>query len=102
MSIVLGLAAGRELARRTGSELRCAVLGQNVGKVAEELAAAGVPVHLLDAPALAHPVAAAQAPALAELVKRLGASHLGAAATAYARDLLPRVAARLAAGMASE
>ncbi len=97
-----GLAAGRELARRTGSELHCAVLGQDVAKVAEQLAAAGVPVHLLDAPALAHPVAAAQAPALAELVKRLGATFVGAAATAYARDLLPRAAARLGAAMASD
>ncbi len=98
-----GLAAGRELARRTGSELRCAILGQGLDAVAGELAAAaGVPVHVLDAPSLAHPVADAQAPALAELVKRLGATWVGAAATTWARDLLPRVAARLGAGMASE
>jgi electron transfer flavoprotein alpha subunit len=97
-----GLAAGKELARRTGGELRCAILGSDVGPLAGELAKTGVPVHVLDAPGLAHPVAAAQAPALAELVKRLGATYLGAAATAYARDLLPRTAARLGAAMASD
>ncbi len=96
------LSAGRELRRRLGGELHCALLGTSLAPAAEQLAAMGVPVHVLESAALAHPVAAAQAPALAGLAQRLGASYIGAAATAWARDLLPRVAARLEAGMASE
>jgi electron transfer flavoprotein alpha subunit len=96
------VSAGRELARRSGGELHCALLGEGLSAVAERLAATGVPVHVLESPALAHPVASAQAPALAGLVQKLSATYLGAAATAWARDLLPRVAAALRAGMASE
>ncbi len=96
------LAAGRELARRTGSELHCALVGAGLAPAAEQLASLGVPVHLLESPWLAHPMAAAQGPALASLAARLSASYVGAAATAWARDLLPRVAARLRAGMASD
>ncbi len=96
------LAAGRELARRTGGELSCAVLGQGVGALAEALAGFGVPVHLAEAPSLAQPVAAAHAPVVERLARELGATYVLAAATAWGKDLLPRVAARLAAGMASE
>jgi len=96
------LSAGRELTRRTGGELHCALVGQAVDRAAEALAALGVAVHVLQAPELAEPVAAAQAPALARLAQRLSATYVGAASTAYARDLLPRVAARLEAGMASD
>ncbi len=96
------LSAGRELARRAGAELRCAVLGANVGPVAEELARAGAPVHAIDDPSLLHPIAAARGPALAALARRLGAAWIGAASTAEARDLLPRAAARLEAAMASD
>jgi len=96
------LSAGRELARRTGGELHCALVGASLDAAAEQLAGMGVPVHVLESAALAHPVAAAQAPALASLAQKLSATYVGAAATAWAKDLLPRVAARLRAGMASE
>jgi electron transfer flavoprotein alpha subunit len=96
------LAAGQELARRTGAELHAALLGDGLAGAAEELAACGAPVHLLEAPALAHPLAATHAPALAALAGRLGAAWVGAAASAYGKDVLPRAAARLGAGMASE
>ena len=39
---------------------------------------------------------------MANLARRLGARYLGAAATAYGKDVVPRAAARLEAGMASE
>jgi electron transfer flavoprotein alpha subunit len=96
------LSAGQALARRTGAELRAALLGEGLEAPALELAARGVPVHLLEAPALAHPLAASHAPALAALAGRLGAAWVGAAATAYGKDVLPRAAARLGAGMASD
>jgi electron transfer flavoprotein alpha subunit len=96
------LSAGRELARRTGGELSCAVLGQDVGALAEALAGFGVPVLLAEGPSLAAPVAAAHAPVVERLARERGATYVLAAATAWGKDLLPRVAARLAAGMATE
>jgi electron transfer flavoprotein alpha subunit len=96
------LQAGRELAARTGGKVAAALLGSGVEAAAAELAAHGVEVHVADAPALEHPIAEAWAPIVADLAKALGASHVGAAATALAKDLLPRVAARLEAGMATE
>ena len=62
----------------------------------------GADVHVADAAALEHPLAEAYAPVVAELAKALGATFVGAAATAFGKDLLPRVAARLGAGMATE
>ncbi|HTN51524.1 MAG TPA: electron transfer flavoprotein subunit alpha/FixB family protein, partial [Anaeromyxobacter sp.] len=45
---------------------------------------------------------AVQAPVVADLARALQATFVGAAATAQGKDLLPRVAARLDAGMASD
>jgi electron transfer flavoprotein alpha subunit len=96
------IAAGREVARRCGGALHVAVLGEGVGAVAQELAAYGAEIHAADAAVLEHPLAEAHAPVIAELAKALGAAYVGAAATAYGKDLLPRVASRLGAGMATE
>jgi electron transfer flavoprotein alpha subunit len=96
------LAAGRELARRSGGKLHVAILGKGVGALAQELATYGADVHAADAAVLEHPLAEAHGPVIAELVKATGAAYLGAAATAYGKDVLPRAAARLGAGMATE
>src|SRR5512138_1035275 len=96
------ISAGREVARRTGGKLHLAVLGKGIGQVAEELAAWGADVHAADAAVLEHPLAEACAPVVADLAKALQATFVGAAATAYGKDLLPRVAAKLGAGMATE
>ena len=96
------LAAGRELARRTGGALHVVVLGKGIGPVADELAQYGAEVHAADAAVLEHPLAEAHGPVVAELAKTVQATFVGAAATAYGKDLLPRVAARLSAGMATE
>jgi electron transfer flavoprotein alpha subunit len=96
------LSAGRELARRTGGKLHVVVLGKGIGPVASELAQYGAEVHAADAAALEHPLAEVHAPVVAEVAKGVQASYVGAAATAYGKDLLPRAAARLGAGMATE
>jgi electron transfer flavoprotein alpha subunit len=96
------LAAGREVARRTGGALHVALLGSGVRPLADALARHGAEVHVADAPALAHPLAEAHAPLLAALARSTGAVWVGGAATAYGKDLLPRVAALLDAGMATE
>ncbi len=96
------VSAGREIARRTGGKLHLALLGKGVGKVAEELAAYGADVHVADAPVLEHALAEAYAPVVAEIAKAVQATFVGAAATAFGKDLLPRVGAKLGAGMATE
>ena len=96
------LSAGRELARRTGGKLHVVVLGKGIGPVASELAQYGAEVHVADSAALEHPLAEAHAPVVAEVAKAVQATYVGAAATAYGKDLLPRAAARLGAGMATE
>jgi electron transfer flavoprotein alpha subunit len=96
------LTAGRELARRTGGTLHVALLGKGVASLAEELSSYGAGVHVADAAVLEHPLAEAHAPVVAEIAKATQATFVGAAATAYGKDLLPRAAARLGAGMATE
>ncbi len=97
------LSAGAQLAQKTGGELHVALLGSGLEKVSAELAAyGGKALHVVDAPELKDYLAEPFSQALAALVKACGATWIGAAATAVGKDLLPRLAARLGAGMASD
>jgi electron transfer flavoprotein alpha subunit len=96
------LAAGRQVAQRTGGALHVALLGSGVKALGTELAKHGAHVHLADAPVLEKPLAEAHAPVVAAIARAAGATYVGAAATAYGKDVLPRAAALLGAGMASE
>jgi electron transfer flavoprotein alpha subunit len=96
------LAAGRTLAQRTGGKLHVALLGAGVKGLAAELAKHGAEVHVADAPVLEKPLAEAHAPVIAAVAKAAGATWVGAAATAWGKDVLPRAAALLDAGMATE
>ena len=46
------VAAGREVAKRTGGRVHVALLGNGIATLAEELAAYGSDVHAADAPVL--------------------------------------------------
>jgi electron transfer flavoprotein alpha subunit len=96
------IAAGREIARRSGGTLAVALLGKGVGPLAKELAAYGVEVRVAEADGLEHYLAESFAPVVADMAKAVGAGYVGAGATAFGKDLLPRVAARLGAAMAAE
>jgi len=97
------VAAGADLAAKAGAELHLAILAEDPAPLAERLKDCGAKaIHTVAAPSFAHYLAETHAPAVAELAKSLGASFVGAAATAQGRDLLPRVAARLRAAMASD
>ena len=94
--------AGKALAQRTGGKLTVALLGKGIAAAAQELSTYGVEVLVADDAVLEHPLAEAYAPVVARLAKEQGAGYVGAAATALGKDLLPRVAAKLEAGMAGE
>jgi electron transfer flavoprotein alpha subunit len=95
------LGAGNELARRLGGKLHVLALGSGIGKVAEELRSYA-DVLAADAPVLERYLAESYAAVVAETARALSADHVCAAATAFGKDLLPRVAARLSAAMATE
>ena len=97
------LAAGLSLAQKSGGELHVALMGSGLSAAAEELKAHGGKVlHVLDAPELKEYLAEPYAQAAVALAKEVGATYLGAAASAVGKDLMPRIAARLSAGMASD
>jgi electron transfer flavoprotein alpha subunit len=78
------------------------VLGQGVDALAADLTEYGIDVLVVDTAALAHYVADAYATAITDIVTQKGVEIVVATATAFGKDLLPRVAARLDAGMAPD
>jgi electron transfer flavoprotein alpha subunit len=100
---LVAINAGLEMARKRSGSCIVAALGDNVEKVARELAKYGASkVIALEDPRLGAPLADAAAQAVAALIKRIGVETVMATATAMTKDLMPRVAARLDAPMASE
>src|SRR5262252_7582251 len=77
------LAAGRQLAEKTSSELHMAVLSKDAPRLAEELKPLGAKViHAGSSGALEHYTAESFAPAIAELAQSISAGFVGAASTA--------------------
>ncbi|AEI65238.1 electron transfer flavoprotein subunit alpha/FixB family protein [Corallococcus macrosporus] len=97
------ISAGKQLAEKAGGELHIALVGKDPAKVADELKGHGAKaVHLGAAPELEHYLAETYAPAIAALAQELKADFIGAASTAQGKDLLPRVAGKLRAAMATD
>ena len=102
-STQVAIAAGKEAARIAGGDCYAAVLGKGVDALANEIAEYGVKkVFAVDDAAFEHYLSGPYAAAVTQVVKEKGIEILMAAATATGKDLLPRAAALLNAGMASE
>ena len=86
--------------QRRGS-VECLLLGHSLATVAQD-ALAYAPVLVADHPTLANPVADRYAKVITNLVKERGFDLVVAAATTFAKDILPRVAGLLGGAMASE
>ncbi len=99
---LVAIAAGKQLAGHAGGKCIGAVLGQGVDALAAEAAEYGIDVVAVDDAAFAHYLADAYTAAVCELAKQKGCDTVVATATAVGKDLLPRVAARLGAGMAPD
>ncbi len=95
---------GKEMrAQGGGGELYLLVVGHDVGKIAEEAAKLGAKeVLTVDNAAMQHYLAESYAPVVAKAAREKGATLVAATATSFGKDLLPRVAALLDAGMVSD
>ena len=79
------------------------MLGQSVASVATQLQAYGVAaIHVADHAELAQALAPTWGKVLADMAKATGATVVVGAATTMGKDVLPRTAVRLGAGMASD
>jgi electron transfer flavoprotein alpha subunit len=100
---LVAIRAGQVIAEKSGGECRAAVLGTGIEPLAGELAQYGVKtVYAVEHPSLEHYTADAHAQALANLALDKGCDVVVATATAIGKDVLPRVAVRLDAGMACD
>ena len=99
---LVGLTAGKTLAEKAGGKCLAVVLGSGIDGLANDLASYGVDVVAVDGAPFEHYVADAYTAAIADVVKEKGVEDVVATATAVGKDLLPRLAARLGAGMVSD
>lgn len=78
------------------------VLGKNVRGIADAFASYVGKVMLAEHDGLGHRLAQPYAKVIADVAQSIGATHIWAAATVAGKDMMPRVAVRLEAGMASD
>src|SRR5713101_7747805 len=96
------LTAAQQVAQNTGGNIAGVVIGAGAGQAAQELAGYGIPVHVVEGAAFEHALAETHSAAAAEVAKKAGADEVVIAATAYGKDIAPRIAAKLGAGLASD
>jgi electron transfer flavoprotein alpha subunit len=89
-------------AAKVGGDVQGLVLGQGTAAVAEQFAKYVSKVHHAEHAGLAARLAQPWAKVIADAANACGATHVWAAATAAGKDIMPRVAARLDAAMASD
>ena len=93
----------RQAAKLTGGQVIGLVLGNGATSVAQEFATSGVDRLLFeDSPAYASYLAEAYAPAIAAVAKQNNVSIVCGPSSTFGKDLLPRVAGLLSAGMVSD
>jgi electron transfer flavoprotein alpha subunit len=95
------LAFANSVAGATAGDATLLVLGHTTDSVAAEAARYGS-VLVVDSPALAHPMAEPFANAIAAVVRMRHFELVTAAASTFAKDILPRAAALLGGAMASD
>ena len=89
-------------AKEVGSDIALLVLGKNSKNVASKLEGYAENVIYAEHELLNNYLAQPFAKVLADIATKENAKHVFAASTAFGKDLLPRLAARLKAGMASD
>jgi electron transfer flavoprotein alpha subunit len=93
----------KDLAAKAGGEFHVLVIGHDVAAVADQACCYGAAkVHVADNQGLGAYLAESHAIVAAKVAKDISAEVVGATSTAMSKDLLPRLAAKLEAGMASD
>jgi electron transfer flavoprotein alpha subunit len=94
---------GKQIAEKQGGKLSLLVIGKDVNKVAEDAAKYGAAeVLVADDAKLENYLAETYAPIVAKVAKDKGVSVIAATSTTTGKDLLPRVAGILDAGLVSD
>jgi electron transfer flavoprotein alpha subunit len=94
---------GKQMAEKAGGKLSLLVVGAGVDGAAGEAARYGAAeVLVADHPGLKNYLAETYAPIVAKVAKEKGASVVAMTSTSTGKDLLPRVAALLDAGLVSD
>src|SRR6185436_7058784 len=101
-SALANLSFARQAAQAHGGEVIALAIGKGAAAVGPELAKYAPKVVTVDDAALEHYLAETYAPIVARLAGEHGASVVSATATSVGKDLIPRAAALLDAGMASD
>ncbi len=101
-SALSNLAFARQAATAHGGEVIALLVGHGAAAAGAAAAKFAPKVVTVEDPKLEHYLAETYAPIVARLAKDQGAAVVCATATALGKDLLPRVAALLDAGMASD
>jgi electron transfer flavoprotein alpha subunit len=96
------LSAAQQLAQRNGGQVQGLLIGAGAAQAAQELSGYVGTVHAVEGTGLEHALAETHSAAAVDAVKKLGATDVVLAATAYGKDIGPRIAARLGAGIASD
>src|SRR6185436_5115153 len=101
-SALANLSFARLAAKAHDGDVVALLVGAGAGAAAPEASKYAPRVVVVDDAALAHYLAETFAPVVAEVAKAQGATLVSATATAVGKDLAPRVAGLLDAGMASD
>ena len=97
------ITAGQQLAKATGGDVHAIVLAKDATALANAVKEYGVKVvHAVSGAPFEHAIVENWAPAIAAAAQAISAEWVGGAATSIGRDVIPRVAAKLKAVMASE
>ncbi|MEO6183659.1 MAG: electron transfer flavoprotein subunit alpha/FixB family protein, partial [Verrucomicrobiota bacterium] len=88
------IAFANAVAEQTNGKVECLLLGHSLAVVAQD-ASIYAPVLVADHPALVNPVADRYAKVIADVVRQRGCDLVVAAATTFAKDILPRAAGLL-------
>jgi electron transfer flavoprotein alpha subunit len=96
------VAAAQQLAQKNGGTLQGVAIGPGSQQAAQELAAYVGTVYAVEGAGFEHAIAETHSAAAAEAAKKVAASDVVIAATAYGKDIAPRIAGKLGAGVASD
>ena len=96
------ITAAQQLAQKNGGQIQGVVIGTGAQHAAQELSGYVGTVYAVEGAGFEHAIAETHSAAAAEAARKAGATEVVIPATAYGKDLAPRLAAKLSAGIASD